>query len=361
MSQMNRNAQAGDGRHTARGAPSQSGNGADRDALQLPKVSSLIELIGRTPLVKLRRIPPANSAEVWVKCEQCNPGGSIKDRIALAMIERAERDGRITPGVSTIVEPTSGNTGIGLALVCAAKGYKLVLTMPESMSLERRALLQSYGAEIILTPEEQVMEGAVAKARDLCQSHESCYMPDQFRNPANPEVHRRTTAVEILEQLAHAVSGESGAGSATESSPGFRIPIDAFVSAIGTGGTITGVGSVLRDRVPGIQVIGVEPAASAVLSGQPAGPHKIQGIGAGFVPDILDRDVMTDILTIRDRDAYIMSKRLAGEEGLLVGISAGANVHVACEVARELGPGRHVVTVLCDTGERYFSLDEYFQ
>jgi cysteine synthase A len=310
---------------------------------RLRTVSKLIELIGRTPLVRLERaIEGAGEiAEVWGKCEQYNPGGSVKDRVALAMIEDAEAKGLITPGRSVIVEPTSGNTGIGLALVCASKGYRLVLTMPESMSLERRALLRSYGAEIILTAEERVMAGAVAKAAALCAEHADYYMPDQFRNPANPEVHRRTTAAEILAQ--------------TE---GRRI--DAFVSAIGTGGTITGVGSVLRDRFPGVRIIGVEPAKSAVISGEPAGPHKIQGIGAGFVPENLDRSVLTELRTIEDREAYDWARRLARTEGMLVGISAGANVAIATQVARELGPGKLVVTVLCDTGERYFSLDEHF-
>ncbi len=309
---------------------------------KLRMASSLIELIGSTPLVRLRRVVGADAAEVWVKCEQHNPGGSIKDRIALSMIEDAEARQLIQPGRSVIVEPTSGNTGIGLALVCAAKGYRLVLTMPESMSLERRALLQSYGAEIVLTPEDTVMEGAVERARELCAAEADHFMPDQFRNPANPAVHRRTTAPEILDQMA----GQS---------------IDGFVSAIGTGGTITGVGSVLRERFPDIRVIGIEPSGSAVISGCAAGPHKIQGIGAGFVPDILDRKVMTDLVTIDDRVAYEMSKRLAREEGLLVGISSGANVAVARDLARELGPGKRVVTICCDTGERYFSLDEYFK
>ena len=308
----------------------------------LRQVASLLELIGNTPLVKLEHVVPDDAAEVWAKCEQYNPGGSVKDRIALAMIDAAEQSGRIRPGESIIVEPTSGNTGIGLALVCAARGYRLILTMPESMSLERRALLQSYGAEIILTPEDRVIEGAVSKALELCADNPKCFMPDQFGNPANPAVHRRTTAQEILQQM----QGQ---------------PVDAFVAAIGTGGTVTGVGSVLRERFPACRVIGIEPARSAVISGQPPGPHKIQGIGAGFVPAVLDRDVLTEIRTVEDRDAYDMSKRLAREEGMLVGISAGANVLVAGQVARELGPGKRVVTVLCDTGERYFSLDEYFQ
>ncbi|HWM84959.1 MAG TPA: cysteine synthase A, partial [Kofleriaceae bacterium] len=293
-------------------------------------------------MIPLTRVVPEGAAEIWVKCEHFNPGGSVKDRIALAMIEAAEDAGLITPGRSIIVEPTSGNTGIGLALVCAARGYRLVLCMPESMSLERRALLQSYGAEIILTPEDQVMEGAVARAVEFCRENPDAFMPDQFRNPANPEVHRTTTAREILDQL----DGES---------------VDAFVSAIGTGGTVTGVGGVLRQHFPGCRVIGVEPARSAVIAGAQPGPHKIQGIGAGFVPATLDRSVLTELRAIEDRDAYEMAKRLAREEGLLVGISSGANVFIAAEIARELGPGGRVLTLLCDTGERYFSLDEYFK
>jgi len=305
------------------------------------QVTSPLELIGRTPVVQLSKLADDGAAEIWCKCEQYNPGGSVKDRIALAMIEAAEAAGTITPGKTTIVEPTSGNTGIGLALVCAAKGYRLILTMPESMSLERRALLSSYGAELVLTPEERVMEGAVDRAAELCAERPDHYMPDQFRNPANPDAHRRTTAVELLEQLGDA-------------------PIDAFVSAIGTGGTVTGVGGVLRERFPGVRVVGVEPARSAVLSGKPPGPHKIQGIGAGFVPAILDRGVLTDLRTVDDRDAWTTARALAREEGFLVGISSGANVFVARQVARELGPGKRVVTILCDTGERYFSLDEFF-
>jgi cysteine synthase A len=302
---------------------------------------SLTELVGRTPMVQLSRVIPAGGAEVWAKCEQYNPGGSVKDRIALSMIEAAERDGLIRPGESVIVEPTSGNTGVGLALVCAVKRYRLILTMPESMSLERRSLLGAYGAELILTSEERVMEGAVAKAEELCRKNPNYFMPQQFRNPANPEAHRRTTAPEILSQLP-------------------RIP-DAFVSAVGTGGTITGVGEVLREKRPNVRIIAVEPATSAVLSGGKPGPSKIQGIGAGFVPEVLNRKIIDEIRTISDLGAYQMKVRLAREEGLLVGISSGANVQIAAEVARELGPGKLVVTVLCDTGERYFSLDEYFQ
>ena len=307
-----------------------------------PTISSLLELIGRTPVIQLRRLPGEHAAEVWVKCEQYNPGGSVKDRIALSMIESAEANGQIQPGKSVIVEPTSGNTGIGLALVCAAKGYRLILTMPESMSLERRALLRSYGAEIILTPEQKVMEGAVEKATALCRENPDYFMPDQFRNPANPEAHRNTTAIELLEQLSDK-------------------PIDAFVSAIGTGGTITGVGGVLKNKFPNCTIVGIEPSSSAVLSGNPPGPHKIQGIGAGFIPEILDRDIIDELVTIDDRNAYETAKLLARREGLLTGISAGANVYVACEVARKLGPNCRVVTLLCDTGERYFSLEEYFE
>ena len=305
-------------------------------------VASPLELIGNTPLVRLNRVTGDNCAEVWAKCEQYNPGGSVKDRIALSMIEAAEARGLIEPGHSTIVEPTSGNTGIGLALVCAAKGYKLILTMPESMSLERRALLESYGAELVMTAPERVMEGAVARALELCAENPNLYMPDQFRNPANPGVHERTTGPEILAQL----EGEK---------------VDALVSAIGTGGTITGVGRVLARSNPACRIVGVEPARSAVLSGDPPGPHKIQGIGAGFIPAILDLDLVDEIRAVLDIEAYQMKVRLAREEGLLVGISAGANVEIAVRVAAELGPGHRVVTILCDSGERYFSLDEYFE
>jgi len=310
-------------------------------AQSAPQVGNILELIGGTPLVQLRRLPGPEAAEVWVKCEQFNPGGSVKDRIALAMIEAAEAAGRIRPGHSVIVEPTSGNTGIGLALVCAVKGYKLILTMPESMSLERRSLLKAYGAELILTPAERTMEGAVERAGELCRKFDHYFMPQQFQNPANPEAHRRTTAVELKAQL-----GARGC--------------DAFVAGVGTGGTITGVGEVFKETWPAVQIVAVEPATSAVLSGGPVGPHKIQGIGAGFVPQILNRKVIDEVKRIADRDAYEYKVRLAKEEGLLVGISSGGNAFAACQVARALGPGKRVVTVMCDTGERYFSLDEYF-
>jgi cysteine synthase A len=305
-----------------------------------PVFDNVLSLIGNTPLVRLRRVVPAGAAAVWAKCEQLNPGGSVKDRIALAMIESAEKSGRIKPG-DTVVEPTSGNTGIGLALVCARKGYKLVLTMPESMSLERRALLEAYGAEIVLTPAERVMEGAIEAAQEIVKERKA-FMPGQFDNPANPSAHRETTAKEIADAL------------------GSDVPA-ALVAAVGTGGTVSGVGEALAARYPGLKVIAVEPESSPVLTGGEPGPTKIQGIGAGFVPRNYDARVVHEVRHVNDREAHTMKVRLAKEEGLLVGISAGANVHVAVRVAEELGAGKHVITVLCDTGERYFSLDEYFK
>ncbi len=306
------------------------------------RVENILGLIGNTPICRLRRVcgSPKTHATVWGKCEMLNPGGSVKDRIALSMIEAGERDGRLRPGETVLVEPTSGNTGIGLALVAAVKGYRLVLTMPESMSLERRSLLKSYGAELVLTPDDRTMEGAVSAARDLCRQPDHV-MLQQFENPANPEAHRRTTGPEIVAQLE-------------------GLSIDGFVSAIGTGGTITGVGQVLREHNPNVVIWGVEPERSAVLTGGEPGPHKIQGIGAGFVPKVLDTGIYDHVAAVRDEDAYRMKQRLAEEEGLLVGISSGAAVLAAERLAVELGPGKNVVTVLCDTGERYFSLDEYF-
>jgi cysteine synthase A len=305
-------------------------------------VNNMLELVGGTPLVRLRHLVDATTADIFCKCEQFNPGGSLKDRIALSMIEAAEREGRIRPGKSTIVEPTSGNTGVGLAVVCAAKGYKLILTMPDNMSLERRALLKAYGAQLHLTPAAEVMRGAVEKAQQIVRENPDAFMPQQFNNPANPEAHRRTTAPEILAQL------------------GTRAP-DAFVHGVGTGGTITGVGQVLRAKHPNVRIVAVEPEKSPVLSGGKAGEHRIDGIGAGFVPQILDRSVITDVRTISEADAQRTKLELARREGLLVGISAGASVKVALDIARELGPGKTVVTILCDTGERYFSSDAYFE
>ena len=319
-------------------------------------VPNLLSLIGGTPLLRLRRLPEPGSGAVLCKCEQQNPGGSIKDRIALSMIEAAERDGLIRPGESIIVEPTSGNTGIGLSIVCAVKGYKLLLTMPESMSLERRSLLQAYGADLVLTPERLDMAGAVERAEELSRSDSRYFMPQQFRNPNNPEAHVRTTGPEILTQI------DQLAAASDDIDRRWSLParIDAFVAGVGTGGTLTGVGQVLRRRFPDVRLIAVEPRGSAVLSGGKAGPHRIQGIGAGFVPAILDRGLISEVRVIDDAVAYRTKGRLARQEGLLVGISAGAAVHVAMQVAAELGEGSVVVTVLCDTGERYFSLDEYF-
>jgi cysteine synthase len=305
-------------------------------------VNNMLELVGGTPLVRLRHLVDATTADIFCKCEQFNPGGSLKDRIALSMIEAAEREGRIRPGSSVIVEPTSGNTGVGLAVVCAAKGYKLILTMPDNMSLERRALLKAYGAELHLTPAADVMRGAVERAQQICRENPGAFMPQQFNNPANPDAHRRTTAPEIIAQL------------------GDRAP-DAFVHGVGTGGTITGVGQVLRARFPKVRIVAVEPEKSAVLSGGKAGEHRIDGIGPGFVPSILDRSVLTDVRTISEIDAQRTKLELARREGLLVGISAGASVKIALDIARELGPGKTVVTILCDTGERYFSSDAYFE
>jgi cysteine synthase A len=295
----------------------------------------VLELVGGTPLVRLNRLPRPGGAAVLAKLESVNPGGSVKDRIAVAMIEDAERRGAVRPG-ATVVEPTSGNTGIGLAMVCAVRGYRLILTMPDDMSVERQRLLSRYGAELHLTPAIEGMTGAVFAAQELCRQNPDWFMPMQFENAANPEVHRRTTAVEILE--------------ATEGR------LDAFVAGVGTGGTVTGVGEVLRERVPGVRVVGVEPARSPVLSGGHARPHGIQGIGASFVPGVLNRAVLDEVVLVRDEDAIGTARRLAREEGLLVGISSGANVWAACQVAERLPADRLVVTVLCDTGERYLSV-----
>ena len=301
--------------------------------------NNVVELIGNTPLVKINRILEKESAEVYVKLESFNPAGSVKDRIALNMIEDAEAKGKLKKG-DTIIEPTSGNTGIGLALVCAVKGYRLILVMSESMSFERRNLLASYGAELVLTPAKDGMQGAIDKANEILKGHPEYFMPNQFENPANPAIHKKTTAVEIWD----AMDGR----------------IDAFVAGVGTGGTITGVGEFLKEKNPDIKIIAVEPAGSPVLSGGRPGPHKIQGIGAGFIPKVLNRGIIDKIITVGDDDAFKMSKRLAREEGLLVGISSGANMMAALQVAKELGKGKRVVTVLPDTGERYFSIEKYF-
>ena len=293
--------------------------------------SSVLDLVGRTPLVRLARLSPPLGASVVGKLESKNPGGSVKDRPALAMVEAAERAGKLTPG-ATLIEATSGNTGISLAMIAAVRGYRCVLVMPDDMSLERRHILRAYGADLVLTYAEQGMAGAVARAEELLRTTPGAFMPRQFENEANPDAHARTTAREILD----AVGDE----------------LAAFVAGVGTGGTITGVGRVLKKERPSARVVAVEPSASAVLSGRCAGMHGIQGLGAGFVPAILDRRVIDEVVCVTDVAALRAADRLAREEGLLVGPSSGANVHAAIEIARELRGGV-VVTVLCDTGERY--------
>jgi len=301
--------------------------------------ADITELIGGTRWVRLNRLTKPGSATIYAKVESFNPGGSIKDRICLNMINEAERLGKLKPG-GTIVEPTSGNTGIGLALVAAVRGYKLILVMPESMSMERASLLSSYGAQLVLTAAWEGMKGSIKEAESIVAQNPSYYMPDQFSNPANPAMHRKTTGPEIV----NALDGR----------------VDAFVAAVGTGGTITGCGEVIRERNPAAKIVAVEPAGSPVLSGGDPGPHKIQGIGAGFVPKVLNRTLLDRVVTVTDDEAYQTAKLLAKKEGLLVGISAGANVFAAQKIAEELGPGKNVVTILCDTGERYISIEKYF-
>jgi len=298
------------------------------------RVNFAYELIGQTPVVRLNRIVPEGSATIYVKLESANPGGSVKDRIALSMIEDAEKRGELKPGM-TLLEATSGNTGIGLAFVAATKGYPITLVMPDTMTLERRALLKAYGATLDLTPGSLGMKGAVDRAAELSAAQPGkFFLVRQFENPANPEVHRRTTALEVLEQVPE---------------------LDAFVAGIGTGGTVTGVGEVLAEKKPGTLVIAVEPVDSPLLTQGKAGPHKIQGIGANFVPAILNRDSYTRVEDVAYEDALAIARRLAREEGLLTGISTGAIVWAALKAAKELGSGKTVVAVLCDTGERYLS------
>ena len=290
-----------------------------------------LALVGATPLVRLARLSPDGGATVWAKCELNNPAGSVKDRPALSMILAAERSGELKAG-ATLVEATSGNTGISLAMIAAVRGYRCMLVMPEDMSLERRYILRAYGAEIVLTPAVDGMAGAVSHAYQLLDETAGAFMPSQFENPANPLSHETGTALEILEQT----DGD----------------LAAFVAGVGTGGTVTGVGRVLRDKVPGAKIVAVEPSGSAVLGGGSPGMHGIQGLGAGFVPEILDRDLLDEVIPVSDVAAERMARRLAREEGLLVGPSSGANVHAAVEVASQLGKGK-VVTILCDSGERY--------
>ncbi|ABS20438.1 MULTISPECIES: cysteine synthase A [Bacillus cereus group] len=298
---------------------------------------SVSELIGKTPIVKLNRIVEQDSADIYLKLEFMNPGSSVKDRIALSMIEAAEKKGLLKEG-DTIIEPTSGNTGIGLAMVAAAKGYKAILVMPETMSMERRNLLRAYGAELVLTPGSEGMGGAIRKATELAKEN-GYFMPQQFQNPANPEIHRLTTGPEIVEQM-----GDQ---------------LDAFIAGIGTGGTITGAGEVLKETYKDIKIYAVEPADSPVLSGGKPGPHKIQGIGAGFVPETLDVEIYDDIIQVKTEQAFEYARKVAREEGILVGISSGAVIYAATEVAKKLGKGKKVLVVIPSNGERYLSTPLY--
>ena len=301
-------------------------------------VENITQIIGNTPVVKLRNVVDEDAADVYVKLEYQNPGGSVKDRIALAMIEKAEKEGKIKPG-DTIVEPTSGNTGIGLAFVCAAKGYKAVFTMPETMSSERRNLLKAYGAELVLTPGSEAMKGAIKKAKELKEEH-GYFEPQQFENLANPEVHALTTGPELVEQF----EGKQ---------------IDAFLAGVGTGGTLSGVGKVLKEKYPNVEIVAIEPEGSPVLSGGEPGPHKLQGLGAGFVPDTLNTNIYDSIIKVGNETAMETSRRVAKEEGILAGISSGAAIYAAIEKAKELGKGKTVVTVLPSNGERYLSTPLY--
>jgi cysteine synthase A len=303
-------------------------------------VDNILELIGSTPMVRLHKIVDDDMAQILVKLESWNPGGSVKDRISLSMIEAAEKEGIIKKG-ATIIEPTSGNTGIGLAMVSAVKGYHCILVMPETMSLERIYILKSYGAEVVLTPGIEGMQGAIKKAQKLLKKIPYSFMPDQFKNEANSEIHRKTTANEIL----NAVEGN----------------IDAFVACVGTGGTITGVSEVLKEKNPGIKIVAVEPKTSAVLSGEKPGPHKIQGIGAGFIPEILNRKIIDEIVKVDDNESFKTSRKLASVEGIFVGISGGAALLAAMKVAKDLGKGKTVVVIFPDVGERYFSMERYFK
>ncbi|HEY9576820.1 MAG TPA: cysteine synthase A [Pseudobacillus sp.] len=298
--------------------------------------NSVAELVGQTPIVKLNNVVNENSADVYLKLEYMNPGSSVKDRIALAMITAAEESGGLTKG-GTIIEPTSGNTGIGLAMIAAAKGYRAILVMPETMSMERRNLLRAYGAELVLTPGPEGMNGAIRKAKELAEEH-GYFMPQKFENEANPEIHRKTTGKEIAEQMDQ---------------------LDAFVSGIGTGGTITGAGQVLKEKFPEIKIYAVEPADSPVLSGGKPGPHKIQGIGAGFVPKVLDTEVYDEVITIENEQAFETARKVAREEGILGGISSGAAVAAALQVAEKLGKGKKVLAIIPSNGERYLSTPLY--
>ncbi|WP_066505612.1 cysteine synthase A [Abyssisolibacter fermentans] len=296
-------------------------------------VNSIEELIGNTPIIKLNKVVEEDIADVYVKLEWFNPGSSIKDRVALNMIENAEKEGKIKPG-DTLIEPTSGNTGIGLAMIGASKGYNIIMVMPENMSIERQKLLKAFGADIILTPAALGMDGAINKAKKLADEN-NYFMPQQFSNPDNPDIHRKTTALEIIDALG--------------------TDIDAFVAAVGTGGTLTGCSEVLKERIPKIEIVAVEPMNSAVLSGEKKGAHKIQGIGAGFIPDVLNTEIIDEIEKITDDEALEMARRVAKEEGILVGISTGASITAAIKVAKKLGKGKKVLTISPSCGERYLS------
>jgi len=306
-----------------------------------PPLESILDAVGGTPVVRLRRLAPPGAAAVYAKLESFNPGGSVKDRIALSMVEAAEREGRLAPR-SHIVEPTTGNTGVGLALVCAVKGYRLTLVMPDATTLEYRQTLEAYGAEVVLTPTAAGIPATVSRAEELA-AREGALLLQQFENPANPAAHRDGTGPELI--LAFQRAG--------------ALP-DAFVACVGTGGTLSGVTGVLRRARPGVLVVAVEPASCAILSGGPPGPTRIQGLGAGFFPPVLDRNAYDRVIAVTDEEAWQMKQRLAREEGLLLGLSSGAAAAAALRVARDLGSGKVVATVFADTGERYFSMDEWF-
>ncbi|NSW73974.1 cysteine synthase A [bacterium] len=297
--------------------------------------NNILETISKTPMIKIDNLYPDQSVEIFAKFESLNPGGSIKDRICLNMINSAESEGLIDPKKTTIIEPTSGNTGIGLALVCAAKGYKLILTMPEDMSEERRMMLSAYGAEVVLTPKETQMQGSIDKAQELLDSIKFSFSPRQFDNKSNPEIHKKTTALEILQQMDN--------------------KIDAFIAGVGTGGTISGVGTILKSKIPDVRIIAVEPEECATISEGISNPHQIQGIGAGFIPKTLDKESFDAVYKVKGSDAVKMTKILSKKHGIFVGISAGANIFASIEISKKMPAGSKIVTILCDTGERYLS------
>lgn len=304
---------------------------------KLKLYNSVLDLIGNTPIVKLNKLPDPNGAEVYIKLESFNPGGSVKDRASINMIERAEAEGKLIPGKSTVIEPTSGNTGIGIAMVCAVKGYRCIITMPDNATLERVKILKAYGAEVHLTPANLRMQGSIDKAKELAETIPDSFIPMQFENPANSDAHRNTTAVEILEA--------------------FEGKLDALILTAGTGGTVTGVGEELKKQIPDIQIYVVEPAGSPVLSGGQPGPHKIPGTGPGFIPTILNQHIYDEILHIKDEDAQIMARQLAAKEGIFIGASGASSAHFAIEIAKDLPSTARVLCVAPDTGERYLSSD----